>query len=183
MALAYNGAEIYNIYKEKAFKAAVLLPERKNMGYIFSLPHISMTTVWLVAMIVLLVVEASVPGLVSIWFALGAFAAMLSALLNAPLWLQFVWFAAVSLASLWLTRPFVKKFVNSRVTPTNLDMVIGQDCLVVEDIDNLLGTGAVMVSGKEWTARMEDASCRAEKGSLVTARRIEGVKLIVENKK
>ena len=63
------------------------------------------------------------------------------------------------------------------------DMVIGQDCLVVEDIDNLLGTGAVVVSGKEWTARMEDASCRAEKGSLVTARRIEGVKLIVENKK
>ena len=152
------------------------------MGYIIPMPEISMTAVWLVAMIALLVVEASVPGLVSIWFALGAFAAMLSSLLNAPLWLQFTWFAVVSLVSLWFTRPFVKKFVNSRTTPTNLDMVIGQDCVVTEDIDNVLGTGAVTVSGKEWTARMDNAEHSAKKGEVVTAVRIEGVKLIVELK-
>ena len=152
------------------------------MGYVFPLPEISMTTVWLVAMIALLLVEASVPGLVSIWFALGAFAAMLSALLNAPLWLQLSWFAVVSLASLWLTRPFVKKFVNSRTTPTNLDMVIGQDCVVTEDIDNVLGTGAVSVGGKEWTARMDGANEKACRGDVVTAVRIEGVKLIVKIK-
>ena len=152
------------------------------MAYIYPMPEISMTTVWLIAMIVLLIVEASVPGLVSIWFALGAFAAMLSALLDAPLWLQLVWFAAVSLASLWFTRPFVKKFVNSKVTPTNLDMVLGQDCLVVEEIDNVLGTGAVTVSGKEWTARMDEPEGRAPKGAVVTALRIEGVKLIVKVK-
>ena len=152
------------------------------MGYIIPVPEISMTAVWLVAMIALLVVEASVPGLVSIWFALGAFAAMLSSLLNAPLWLQFTWFAVVSLVSLWFTRPFVKKFVNSRVTPTNLDMVLGMDCLVTEDIDNMLGTGAVNVGGKEWTARMESAEGRAKKGDVVEALRIEGVKLIVKVK-
>ena len=33
--------------------------------------QISMTVVWLTAVIVLLIVEAMVPGLVSIWFALG----------------------------------------------------------------------------------------------------------------
>ncbi|MBQ2960192.1 MAG: NfeD family protein [Oscillospiraceae bacterium] len=150
------------------------------MAYFISMPQISMTTVWLVAMVVLLIVEASVPGLVSIWFALGAFAAMLSSLLHAPLWLQCLWFALVSILSLWLTRPFVKKFVNSRTTPTNLDMVIGAECLVIEDIDNVLGSGAVSVGGKEWTARMEDADARAVKGEVVTALRIEGVKLIVK---
>jgi len=149
------------------------------MPFIFPGFAISMTTVWLVAMIVLLIVEASVPGLVSIWFALGAFAAMISSLLNAPLWLQCLWFAVVSLASLWFTRPFVKKFVNSRTTPTNLDMVLGEKCIVVEDIDNVLGTGAVSVRGKEWTARMENPEDRAIKGESVTALRIEGVKLIV----
>ena len=149
------------------------------MAYFITMPQISMSTVWLVAMVVLLIVEASVPGLVSIWFALGAFAAMLSSLLNAPLWLQFLWFALVSILSLWLTRPFVKKFVNSRTTPTNLDMVIGEDCLVIEDIDNVLGSGAVSVGGKEWTARMEETGSRALKGEVVTALRIEGVKLIV----
>lgn len=150
------------------------------MSFVF--PAVSMSTVWLAAMIVLLIVEASVPGLVSIWFALGAFAAMLSSLLNAPLWLQFLWFAVVSVASLWFTRPFVKKFVNSRVTPTNLDMVIGQDCVVTQDIDNVSGMGAVTVAGKEWTARMDDSACRAAKGDTVTALRIEGVKLIVKIK-
>ena len=146
------------------------------------MPTLSMTAVWIIAMIVFLVVEASVPGLVSIWFALGAFAAMVSALLNAPMWLQITWFAVVSLLSLILTRPFVKKFVNSRTTPTNLDMVIGQDCLVLEDIDNTLSTGAVSVGGKVWTARMEDAAQKAQKGQVVSALRIEGVKLIVKNK-
>lgn len=51
----------------------------------------SMTAVWLVAMIVLLIIEGIVPGLVSIWFAIGAFAAMISAILGAPLWLQVLW--------------------------------------------------------------------------------------------
>ena len=74
------------------------------------MPTISMTSVWLIALVVFLIVEATVPGLVSIWFALGAFAAMISALLHAPLWLQITWFAVVSLASLWLTRPFVKNW-------------------------------------------------------------------------
>ena len=150
--------------------------------YLPALPTLSMTAVWIIALIVFLVVEASVPGLVSIWFALGAFAAMVSALLGAPLWLQVTWFAVVSLLSLILTRPFVKKFVNSRTTPTNLDMVIGQDCLVIEDIDNTLSTGAVSVGGKVWTARMENPAHKAKKGEVVCALRIEGVKLIVSNK-
>ena len=81
-----------------------------------------MTAVWLVAMIVLLIIEGIVPGLVSIWFAIGAFAAMISAILGAPLWLQVLWFFAVSILTLCLTRPFAKKYVNSRAMPTNADM-------------------------------------------------------------
>ena len=41
----------------------------------------NMALVWLVAMVVLLIVEALVPGLVSVWFALGALAGLLAALL------------------------------------------------------------------------------------------------------
>lgn len=48
---------------------------------------VNMPVVWLIAMVALLIVEAIVPGLVSIWFALGALAALISALLGAPLWL------------------------------------------------------------------------------------------------
>ena len=46
-------------------------------GLIGSLASGSMTAVWLVLMVVLLIIEGAAPGLVSIWFALGAFAAMI----------------------------------------------------------------------------------------------------------
>lgn len=140
----------------------------------------SMTAVWLVAMIVLLIIEGIVPGLVSIWFAIGAFAAMISAILGAPLWLQVLWFFAVSILTLCLTRPFAKKYVNSRATPTNADMLIGKECVVTEEIDNVLGTGAVTVGGKVWTARTEEPDGKAETGKVMTVVKIEGVKLIVK---
>lgn len=140
---------------------------------------LDMPIVWLVAMIVLLIVEAIVPGLVSIWFAIGALAALVSALLGAPLWLQMVWFLVVSVVALALTRPLVKKYVNGRVQPTNADALIGRDCVVTEDIDNIAGIGAVKVDGKVWTARSIDDNLRFQAGSIVTAVRIEGVKLIV----
>jgi membrane protein implicated in regulation of membrane protease activity len=134
---------------------------------------------WLIAMVVLLAVEALVPGLISIWFALGALAALISALFHAPFWLQVVWFVAVSALALLLTRPLVRKYVNNRTTPTNADMVIGKDAIVTEQIDNLRAKGAVLLDGKTWTARMEDESQNAEAGETVRVLRIEGVKLIV----
>ena len=140
----------------------------------------NMTAVWLAAMIVLLIVEGMAPGLVSIWFALGALAAMISAMLKAPLWLQIVWFVAVSALSLLLTRPLAKKYVNAHTTATNADMAIGRDCVVTEEIDNIRGTGAVTVGGKIWTARMASPDGKAAKGETLRVLRIEGVKLIVE---
>ena len=139
-----------------------------------------MVIIWLVAMIVLIIVEAMVPGLVSIWFALGALAALISALLNAPVWLQIVWFLVVSILALVLTKPLVKKIQSGRIQATNADAVIGKECLVVEEVNNVLGTGAVTVDGKTWTARMNNEMQKAEVGETVRVLRIEGVKLIVE---
>ena len=139
-----------------------------------------MTAVWVVLMIGFLVVEGLAPGLVSIWFALGALAALISALLGAQIWLQVVWFVVVSILALIATRPLVKKYVNSRTQETNADMLIGQECIVTETIDKLHGTGAVSVAGKEWTARTDETERIIEKGSVAVIERIEGVKLIVK---
>lgn len=144
--------------------------------------EVNMTVLWLIAMIVLLIVEGVVPGLVSIWFAAGALAALLMALWGLPLWVQFLVFMVVSLVLLFLTRPLAKKYVNSRVTPTNADRIVGTDCVVTEEIDNLQGTGTVMADGKEWTARMDNRDGKAPKGSVVKVLRIEGVRLIVTSK-
>ena len=143
---------------------------------------VSMTFIWLIAMVVLLVIEGVVPGLVSIWFAAGALVALLVSLLGLPVWLQAVAFIAVSLVLLAMTRPLAKKYVNSRVTPTNADRIVGQACVVTEEIDNLRGTGAVLADGKTWTARMASPDGKAPKGTVVKALRIEGVRLIVTEK-
>ncbi len=143
---------------------------------------INMTMIWLIAMVVLLIVEGVVPGLVSIWFAAGALLALLAALWDLPLAVQFAVFLVASLALLVLTRPLAKKYVNSRVTPTNADRIVGSDCVVTEEIDNLRGTGAVSADGKIWTARMETVDGKAPKGSVVKVLRIEGVRLIVTAK-
>ena len=141
-----------------------------------------MTAVWVVLMIVFLIVEGAAPGLVSIWFALGALAALISALLGAQIWLQCVWFIVVSLLALVATRPLAKKYVNSKTQATNADMLIGQECIVTETIDKLRGTGAVTVGGKVWTARADGEETVIEEGSVAVVERIEGVKLIVRRK-
>lgn len=138
----------------------------------------TMTTLWLAAVVLFLVVEAVTVGLVCIWFAAGSLIALLCAMLGAPVWAQVLAFLAVSAVTLYYTRPLVKKYVNNKVEPTNADIVIGKECRVTETIDNIAGTGAVYVDGKTWTARSANEGV-IPKDSLVTAQRIDGVKLIV----
>ncbi|MCF0137240.1 MAG: NfeD family protein [Oscillospiraceae bacterium] len=137
-----------------------------------------MTGVWIIAAVAFLIIEGATVGLASVWFAVGALAAMLCSMLGAKLWLQITVFIIVSVAALILTRPLAKKYINGKVIPTNADALIGRECRVTERIDNISGTGAVYVGGKTWTARSADDSI-IEIGELVTALRIEGVKLIV----
>lgn len=137
----------------------------------------SVNIMWFIAMAAMIVLELATVSLTCIWFALGALAALIAALCGAPIWLQIFWFFAVSILALIATRPLVKKF-NSKIIPTNADMLIGQTCVVMESISNLSETGAVKVGGKVWTARSDDGTVFAQ-GEKVVAVRIEGVKLIV----
>ena len=135
---------------------------------------------WVVALVVFLIVEAVTAGLVSIWFVFGSLVALICAALGAAVWLQIFWFVIVSVATLVLTRPLVKRYVDSRSVATNADRSIGRTAVVTERIDNLAATGAVKLDGVVWTARSTDDAVAIETGEHVTVRAIEGVKLIVE---
>ena len=89
------------------------------------MPEYTMLILWIALLIAFIVVEAATVQLVTIWFAVGAAAALISELCSAPVWLQWVIFAAVSLVALAVTRPLVKKFSKKRVQPTNADRYIG----------------------------------------------------------
>jgi len=136
------------------------------------------SAVWLVLLIVFVVVETATVGLVSIWFAAGALAALLSTIFTNNGWIQIGIFLAVTAAALALARPLVRKFFVPRPVATNADRLIGRQALVTQAIDDLHFTGAVRVSGAEWTARTEGGES-VPVGATVRILRIEGVKLIV----
>ena len=135
--------------------------------------------VWTVLMVIFLVVEASCPiHLVSIWFAVGALIAMIVSLLGGGLWLQVVLFLAVSAGLLALFWPFVRKFLNPKVVPTNVDSIIGTKALVTAAVDNITAHGQVKINGLEWTARSLSGEPIPE-GTMVEVCRVEGVKVFV----
>ena len=134
---------------------------------------------WLGAVILFGIIEALTVGIVSIWFSIGALAALIASALHAAPWLQITIFLAVSAAALIITRPLIKKKILLRTTPTNTDMLIGERGTVDEEINNLAGTGSVKIAGKVWSAKSESGDT-IPSGSTVTAVKIEGVKLIVK---
>ena len=85
---------------------------------------------WLIAIIVLLVIEAVTMGLTTIWFAGGALAAFIACVAGAELWLQVVLFIVISLVLLFFTRPFAKRYINKEPEKTNVEGLIGKEARV-----------------------------------------------------
>lgn len=138
--------------------------------------------VWTALLILFAAGEAISVGLTSIWFAAGALIALIAALLGGPLWLQITLFIAVSALCLTAVRPLARRYVNSRIQPTNADRIIGAQARVTEDIDNLRAVGSVQVGGLTWSARSAGGD-PISAGTLVRILRIEGVKVYVEEVK
>lgn len=135
--------------------------------------------VWLILAAVGIVVEALSPQLVSIWFVLGFVAALIASMFGAPLYLQIIIALAVSVISLIATRPLVKKMTGTKVTRTNADRYVGEEGVVTDEINAVLGTGRVTVMGSNWAAVCSGSSI-VPVGTKVQVEAIEGVKLIVK---
>ena len=69
----------------------------------------SMSLFWLIAMVLFGVLEAVTVGLTSIWFAVGALAALIAASFEAAVLVQIVIFLVVSFLTLLLVRPLAQR--------------------------------------------------------------------------
>lgn len=141
----------------------------------------TMVFVWLVIAVVLGIFEAATVALVSIWFAIGAVAAMVPAYFNAPFWVQILVFILVSALCFVFTRPFFKKIIRVNKQPTNVDRLVGQEGVATDDIENIECRGKVFISGLTWSARSETGELIPQ-GAVVTVKKIEGATLVVERK-
>ena len=135
---------------------------------------------WLIAFILLVIVEAITLNLTTIWFAIGAGAAYLTALLGLGLWGQFTVFVIISLILLFFTKPLAQKYAQKHFIRTNVDELIGQTARTTSVIDNAKGFGSAAIKGQEWTAVSADDSVVIEADTCVTVKEIRGVKLVVE---
>ena len=136
---------------------------------------------WLAVFVLLIVIELATMGLTTIWFAGGAVAGFIASMLGANVVIQAVVFFVVSIVLLIFTRPFAVRYINSNKSKTNIDGLIGQEALVLEEINNIRETGCARLEGKEWTARsVDDTVIPAD--TVVIVERIERVKLIVKTK-
>lgn len=131
--------------------------------------------VWGIIFALAVVVELSTMALVSIWFAAGAIPAAIMAVCHLPPWSQilvFVVVSGVSFALLW------KKLMTKRSEQkTNAPALVGKQCIVIEEINNLAETGRVQVGGLSWAAVSEDGSV-IPADVIVEIREIRGVHLV-----
>ena len=117
----------------------------------------TMAIIWLIALIVLVIIEIISQGLTTIWFAGGSLVALISTFCGANLFVQIAIFLVVSIIMLIFTRPIAMLHFNKKVVPTNVETLPGEVCVITEAVDNI---GA--------------------KGARAKVLRVEGVKLIVE---
>lgn len=140
-----------------------------------------MPYVWMFIMVVMAVIEGVTSQLVSIWFVIGALAAAVVSFFVPSFVVQFMVFAVVSFLCLLITRPLVKKAKRTKFEPTNADKNIGKTAVVIEEINNTMGTGQAKVGGVEWTARSYDDNVIIPAGAEATVENISGVKLILKS--
>lgn len=136
-----------------------------------------MVIFWSIALILFVIIEALTVSLLTIWFAGGSLIALILAILNVPKIIQIIAFFLISILLLLYVKPFAQKHI--KIHKTNTDSIIGEKCIVIEDINELAGTGRVKINGIDWSAKTSSYDITIDKGKIVIIDKIEGVTLIV----
>jgi len=106
---------------------------------------------WLIAGVLLFVVEIFTPGFFAASLGIGAFGAAVAAFFTTSLEIQLIVFSIVSLLSIFLLRPVIKRyFYQTGEVLTNADALIGKTGTVLKAIDPSTNLGRMRIDGDEW---------------------------------
>lgn len=135
---------------------------------------------WLIAAGIFFIVEMATVGFLVFWFGIGALIAMLCSFFISNVYIQACIFLVTSTVLIFLTKPFVNKFINKKKTvPTNAYSIIGKTGLVTQEINSTLGTGQVKIGTEIWSAKV-DSDEVIPKNSTIEVTKIDGVKAVVK---
>lgn len=113
---------------------------------------------WVVAALVLFIVEMFTSGFAVICLAIGALGGAAASLLDWSLEIQLLVFAVVSFVALIAVRPILKRlfFSKGEKVQTNVDAIIGKRGVVCVEIEADDDNGRVMIDGLDWRAKSEN---------------------------
>lgn len=140
----------------------------------------NMLWIWLGIAVVLGIIEAATMELASIWFVAGSILAMVATSIGLGIYWQIGIFLVTSILLVVFTRPLVVKKMQIGKNKTNADSLLGEVCIVTEDIDNIASVGRAKIKGLSWSARSNDDNVLIKKGERAIVEAITGVKLIVK---
>lgn len=138
--------------------------------------------IWLIAGVILLILEIITPGFVLANFGVAAIASAIAAWLGADLYWQVGVFIVVSLVSFFTVRPILTRTMlnKGKPTPTGAAALIGRTTKVTEGIPGGLDTGRVKIDGDVWMA-VSSSGAPIPEGAIVRVARVESIKLFVEH--
>jgi membrane protein implicated in regulation of membrane protease activity len=136
---------------------------------------------WIIAGLILLIVEIFTPAFVLGSFGIGCFIAGIAAGLDLSVYWQIFIFSAGTLLIFFTIRPLFLRYLKPKgeAERTNTDALAGLKAIVIEDIDNDRSVGRVKIGGEDWRAVSADDS-RIQKDLPVRVLRVDGSKVIVE---
>jgi membrane protein implicated in regulation of membrane protease activity len=135
--------------------------------------------IWVVAAVVLLIAEATTSAFIAIYFGFAAIATAAVALTGVGVVVQLIAFVGLSVGSLILTRPALKRTIGSpQLHRMGIDAMQGKIGVVTRAIGEL-ESGLVKVGGETWTARSFYDEEPIAEGSRVEVIKIEGVTALV----
>ena len=95
-----------------------------------------MWQIWLIIAGICLIVEIMTVGFLIFWFAIGSILAMVVSFFTSNIIIQTAVFVISSTILIFATKPFVKKFMNSKnEIKTNVYSSIGRTAIVTKSID------------------------------------------------
>ena len=139
--------------------------------------------VWAIFGILMIIVEIFTPSFFAACIGISALLTAPIALIpNSAVW-QWIVFIVLNVIMFAYVRKIVLKFLYNGDTRevSNVSALIGKECLVIEKIDNLKGTGYVKIYGDKWKARSSEEEI-IEKDTIVVVLSVSGNSLIVKKK-
>ena len=135
---------------------------------------------WLIVAGIFFIGEIFTAGFLVFWLGIAAMLTMLVSIFTSNLIIQTAVFVIASALLLFLTKPFVDKYITKKdkSVATNAFSLIGKKGIVTKEITSI-SFGQVKVGEELWTAVSEDSTPLSE-GTEIEVVKIDGVKLVVK---